>query len=303
MGKTFSMLWEADPDVTFGDVIVGWLAPLVISFKRSYDEKSLAKLRSETKSLSKYNPAAWAVKKVEVSSVVVYIHSPLEGDAPKVVCWIHGGGFTVGEAEDGAGHELFVELNKRGRVAWASIEYRLAPEHPYPAAIDDAVVAMRWLQTQYANVSLAGISAGANIALATALALDESPPSLALLYPFLDPNMDSASYAKHGDRMNFAAYLAWCWDVYKAGDALLQRPRADFERALGATRVLVSTSRGDPLRDEGLSLVRLLEASGVPDVVHVEGRGSHGLGHTVDPALRERLFEAWTALIDLINND
>mmetsp|Transcript_25290 Transcript_25290/g.100808 ORF Transcript_25290/g.100808 Transcript_25290/m.100808 type:complete len:340 (+) Transcript_25290:1149-2168(+) len=321
-----------DPDVTLADCVLAAVFALALPMRGDYDAQSLATFRAKLESLSGGAYARgvekrWAVEEIEVrrdegdAPLRVLLHTPKpphddddestkKTDKKKLplVVWAHGGGFCAGSARDGTGLEVFTALRDAGvAVAWASVDYRLAPEHPHPAAIEDVVLAAKTLDATleargFASLSLAGVSAGATLALRAAL--DDADFKLASLFlyaPFLDPAADSASYVTHGARWNLAPFLRWCWAAYKDDEKppVLARDDAYFAKlGLAANETLVLTSRGDPLHDEGLALVEKLKTTAEAGAVfHVDGKGSHAVAHLVDATASKRLFAEWAAAL------
>jgi acetyl esterase len=204
-----------------------------------------------------------------------------EGDGPfPVLCYFHGGGWVVGSAEqsDATTRRL---CDLAGCVV-VSPDYRLAPEHPFPAPAEDCYAVTRWAAEEIGahggdgtRVAVAGGSAGGNIAAAVALmARDRGGPSLCfqfLEYPVTAADLDTESY-----RANAEGYLltrdamAWFWDHYvpdaaTRNDALAAPLLADD--LAGLPPALVITAELDPLRDEGEAYGAALAAAGVPTTV------------------------------------
>lgn len=295
-------LGEKNPDVTCGDIIFEILSRLFFPFASNYNQESLtafrATLNNTVNSGGAYSSAVgkfWDVEKIS-SDPIIYLHTPRGEDSRRLplVVWAHGGGFVCGEARDGTAIEVFDSLSKLVPVAFASVEYRLAPEHPCPAAIDDVTAAVRYasetLADRFASVSVAGMSAGANLALAAALSYPVD--TLVVMYPFLDPHAESASYEKHGYRMNFGNWLKYCWSVYRDKNPVLDRDPAAIQKALSHTHTLILTARADPLHDEGVRLADI-----VPNSIHVDGRGGHALSHKFDARAASRFFAEWADLL------
>ena len=213
--------------------------------------------------------------------------APAAVGAPPLMVYLHGGGWVVGSL---ATHDPFCRLLCAAcGVAILSVDYRLAPEHPLPAALDDAAVALRWVQQKAAahaidtsRLALGGDSAGANIAAVTAhRAAAQGTPSLRalmLLYPVTDhPQAGHASYVENATGNGLeAGLMRWFWSQYAPGVAPddpaaspLHDPAVD---ALPPT--LVATAEYDPLRDEGIAYARHLERAGV-QVTHLHAPDMH----------------------------
>ncbi|GGE48679.1 putative lipase/esterase [Marinicauda pacifica] len=194
------------------------------------------------------------------------------------ILFAHGGGFVFGglDSHDALCRRLAIESG--GRVA--ALDYRLAPDAPFPAALLDCLAALDWLcrERPGAPVALAGDSAGAQLALASALTGDHGLRGLALLYPLVDPSRGGASHATFGEgRMLTGEFLDWCWSAYRGDQAVDRDPRFDL-RSADLSKLppsLIVTAGHDPLRDEGLELIERMKAAGVtvaarhyPDMIH-----------------------------------
>jgi acetyl esterase len=212
-------------------------------------------------------------------------------DAPArlpVMVYLHGGGWAAGSVET---HDPFCRLLcAAAEVLMLSVEYRLAPEHPYPAGLEDTLAAYGWVAEQAQSfggdaqrVALGGDSAGANLAAVAAnriCARGEAvrPAALMLLYPVMDhPSAGHASYRERGTGCGLEATLMeWFWEQYAAGEAAenaeISPLRMKAVPALPPT--LVATAEYDPLRDEGADYAEKLKAAGVA-VTHVHAAEMH----------------------------
>ncbi|MFI7102845.1 alpha/beta hydrolase [Streptomyces sp. NPDC050161] len=211
------------------------------------------------------------------------VHRPATDGVLPVVLYLHGGAFTYGSPEAEEEHALRYALDAEAVVV--SVDYRLAPEHPYPAAADDAYAALTWLAGHAAQVggdperiAVAGVSAGGNIAASTALrARDLEGPKVifqVLLYPALDSSMTSASMRESTDTpvLNRAA-AELAWRHYTGGHSLA--PYASPVQAAdlgGLPPAFVVVAEADPLRDEGRRYAERLSAAGVTtELIQVPG--------------------------------
>ncbi|WP_067467374.1 alpha/beta hydrolase [Actinomadura macra] len=208
------------------------------------------------------------------------------GPLPAVV-YLHGGGWVLGGVDnvDAACRELAAGAE----CAVFNVGYRLAPEDPFPAAVDDAWAVVASVAREPHRhrvlpgaVAVAGDSAGGNLAAATALLARERGVHLAhqlLVYPVTDTAMDTPSWAEYGSGYGLdAATLARFMRLYRAGAddadprlAPLRAPALD-----GAAPATVITAEYDILRDEGEAYARRLAAAGVP----VELRRYDGVVHS-----------------------
>jgi acetyl esterase len=204
-------------------------------------------------------------------------------DAPLLV-YFHGGGWVAGSVET---VDPFCRLYARAAgVNILSVDYRLAPEHPYPAALDDGMVAVRWARAHAATldssperIALGGDSAGANIAavLANRLCADgaDGAPAwlraLVLSCPVTDlPGSVHASYRENGKGFGLdASSMRWFWRQYAPAARLEDADDADLAplriaRVPSLPPTLVTTAGYDVLRDEGIAYARKLAEAGVP---------------------------------------
>ncbi len=227
---------------------------------------------------------------------------PGEGPFP-VVAWIHGGGFWMGEELamwDGTCSRLALEV---GAVV-ASIGYRLAPEHPFPAAVEDSFAGLRFVAAHAgewrgdaSRLAVMGGSAGGNLAaVISQRARDEGGPALAyqvLVVPSVAAGADvgesrrsfAAGYGLDGIPEMLAAYLPNPADRVRAWAAPLLAER--FE---GLPPALILTAEFDPLRDEGELYAERLRAAGVEVTVQRFAGAIHGfLGSSEDSAASEAL--------------
>jgi acetyl esterase len=199
--------------------------------------------------------------------------------APRaLVVYFHGGGWTVGSL-DGWDTALRRLANRTG-CAVLSVDYRLAPEHRFPAAVDDALAAIRWAGASKASLAaadapliLAGDSAGANLSTVCARLLrNEGGPAIAaqlLLYPSTDGDVDSDFMHRFEPPALRRAEIAWYYDQYIPDRALRRDPRFAPLHAsdlAGLPPAFVGTVDGDLLCEEGELYARKLQDCGTPVV-------------------------------------
>jgi acetyl esterase len=226
-----------------------------------------------------------------------------------VLAFFHGGGWVFGGLDS---HDAVCRIlaHEAGALT-VSVDYRLAPEHAFPAAYEDCLAATRWLLANAGELggdarrlAVAGDSAGGNLAAAACLALRDRPrrPVFQLLvYPATDMAADSDSHRAFADGYLLTrAAIAWCLERYLRGgnaDDVCASPLRAQDLA-GAAPALVQTAEFDPLRDEGKAYADKLAAAGVP-VTHTCYAGMiHGfvrMGALVDAA-GEALSEGAAAL-------
>jgi len=225
-----------------------------------------------------------------VGDLPVRIYTPA-GDEPfPVLLYFHGGGFVVCNLDT---HETICRLlSSQAECIVISVDYRLAPEHPYPAAVEDCLAATRWaaehaetLGGDPARIAVAGDSAGGNLATVVALrARDEGGPQLSaqlLVYPITDHyEPGTPSYTENAEGFFLTRNgMMWFFDHYLGDDVERDDPHVFPLRANsleGLPPALLITAEYDPLRDEGVRYAERLREAGV-DTVHLSCDGMiHG---------------------------
>jgi len=203
-------------------------------------------------------------------TIRVRVYRP-ESERPlPAVVYLHGGGWVVGSIES---HDPVCRaIAARTPSVVVSVDYRLAPEHPFPAAVEDAWRATEWAagELEPARLAVAGDSAGGNLAAVVAQRARDRDLPLALqvlIYPVTDFDLDSPGYAALGAGLNLTrAKMEWYWARYLAG-ADGRRPEASPFRAAdlrGVAPALVQVAEYDPLCHEGEQYARALRRAGVP---------------------------------------
>lgn len=229
------------------------------------------------------------VREAKAGDVPVRIYVP-DGGAPMPgLVFFHGGGWVTGDLDT---HDVLCRALANGAgCTVVAVHYRLAPEHKFPAAIDDAVAATRWVAEHAAELGIdpnrlavAGDSAGGNLAAAVAQVLrHEGGPQLAyqvLIYPVIDHNFDTQSYIENADGYRLTrAGMQYYWAHYLPDRSHANDHRASPIRAENLSDLppaLVITAEYDPLRDEGRAYADGLRDAGVP-VIYREYPGMiHG---------------------------
>lgn len=228
--------------------------------------------------------------------------TPKERRLGSAALYLHGGGFVLGGARSHGDFGAWLALAMRCET-WLP-EYRLLPEHPWPAALEDALLAWRALagRVDLERLLLVGDSAGATLALALALALREDaslprPAALVLLSPWTDPALGGASLATRAaaDPLLDRAWLAMCATTLRGSarefDPLLRALDADLA---GLPPLLIQFGADEILADDALRLAERARAAGV----EVTLREYPGMWHNFQ-ALGGRLPEADRALAEI----
>jgi acetyl esterase/lipase len=235
------------------------------------------------------------IKHADLIDIPVRIYWPPvteHRDLP-VVVFYHGGGFALGDLDT---HDPVARAHAVGAEAIVvSVDYRLAPEHPFPAGVDDCWAALQWAVDHAAElggdpnrIAVAGDSAGANLAAVMAhLARDNGGPELAfqlLWYPTVTANLSLPSFTENADapildRNAIDAFLTWYIPGVDTSDhtalpaTISPANAADFR---GLAPAYIGTAEHDPLRDDGAHYAELLNAAGVPAELSNEPTLVHG---------------------------
>jgi acetyl esterase len=198
------------------------------------------------------------------------------GSGAPCLVFFHGGGFAMGDLDT---HDVICrKLAHDGELIVIAVDYRLAPEHKFPAAPDDAIAATNWvaanaaiLGVDPAQISIGGDSSGGNLAAVAALAARDDGPKLAgqvLIYPATDFAMTHPSHREPETSVVLTHSGAeWFRKLYLNGDADIENWKASPARAhslAGLPPSYVMTAGADPLRDEGIEYAERLKQAGVP---------------------------------------
>ncbi len=300
---------------------LAWLCRYVSKTLKLHElppEQARLRLRKTSALLSRGRPALESVEDVTIpwgGGIGARIYSPLGlGQDSSVVVYFHGGGWVLGGLDS---HDsLCAVIAARLGVKVVAVDYRLAPEHPFPAAVDDARTAFSWAKQEAARwgldphrVAVAGDSAGANLA-AVVSALGGMPdadrPSAQLLfYPVIDGARTTRSYELFAEGFGLSRatmdwfYHCYCGSEHDPMDPSISPITADDFRGLPPT--LLSLAGFDVLRDEGLAYADALRAAEVPvecllfpDLIHSFANMT-GL-----PQCRSALDQSLSAFADLL---
>lgn len=222
--------------------------------------------------------------------LVLRVYRPEQIEHAAVTLYFHGGGWVLGSIN--THDEMVRRLTAAAGSVFVSVDYRLAPEHPYPAALDDAFAALQWAHSRRAELTgadrssliVAGDSAGANLAAALCLrSRDQHGPEIdlqLLLYPITDCDFDRPSYRENAEGYFLTrAQMQWYWDQYAPAPidrthGYLSPLRA--ESLSGLPPAYIITAGFDPLRDEGEAYADQLYEAGVAASLHRYPGEIHG---------------------------
>ena len=244
---------------------------------------SLNQRRAETS--RDVNSVGVEIENREARSIAVRIYRGGAAPAPAVI-YCHSGAFVLGNLD--TDHRQCVEFARRGRCTVVSVDYRLAPEHPHPAGVDDAAAVLEWVADNEANLGIdttrlavAGSSAGGSLAalLAQRAARGALPPVvLQLLHqPVLDdrpmPSKDEFVTTPGFD----GPAVTQMWQHYAAGERIpVDAVPGRTDELAGMATAFISCSELDPLRDEAVDYALRLMWAGVATELHVFPGTCHG---------------------------
>jgi acetyl esterase len=261
-----------------GDSRTNLSADVLAGYRESLNKRR----RAEAQTL---DTTGVSIEDTHAGAVPVRIYRGAPSPAPAVV-YCHSGAFVLGNLD--IDHRQCVELARRGQCTVISVDYRLAPEHPYPAALDDATAALEWVAAGGAELhidadrmAVAGSSAGGALAAGLAQrAADVSAPRIVfclLHQPVLD-DRPTPSTMEFDSAPGFdASAVSLMWRHY-----LAERPPSEDAvpaRAVdlaGVPATLITCSDVDPLRDEAIDYARRLMSAGVATELHVFPGTCHG---------------------------
>jgi acetyl esterase len=257
-----------DPDVErylagLAETRAGTDPPDPATLRREYDAAAPAL----------FGPAATvdSAEDHDADGVPVRVYRPTGGERAALV-YLHGGGWVLGGLESHG--PLCQTLAARSGQAVVAVDYRLAPEHPYPAAVEDAWTAFRWAHARFDRVAVGGDSAGGHLSATVARRARDAGLALALqalVYPATDHGGEWPSYREYTTGPAFhAAEMRWFWEQFlddpsRAGEPDCSPLRGDD--LSGLAPALVLTAEHDPLRDEGEAYAQALRKAGVPVTV------------------------------------
>jgi acetyl esterase/lipase len=241
----------------------------------------------------------------------IRVYRPAEASqAAAAMLFLHGGGFILGDLDHD--HVACLQLATATGCVVVSVDYRLAPEEPFPAAVADCYTTLAWtwghadeLGIDGRRLAVGGSSAGGGLAAAVALmARDRGGPPLTfqlLIYPMLDDRMESASMREFAECDGWnASVTAQCWHHYLGDLGTRGSPYAAPARAMDLTGLpgaYVLVAELDPLRDEDLAYAQRLMHAGVPTELHCFPDVPHGFDIRAPDAVVSRQAHDEIALI------
>ena len=210
-------------------------------------------------------------------------------NARGVLVYYHGGGWVLGSIDEY--DTVARKLAERTSCAVVLVEYRLAPEHRYPAAVDDSYAALKWVEKHLSDIAspeapliVAGDSAGGNLAAVMAIrARDHNGPPIALqvlIYPITDADFERPSYTDpENDLLLTRDGMIWFWDHYLPESSRRTEPDASplqTENLSGLPPAVILTADHDVLRDEGEAYAARLQEANVPTDLQRYAGQMHG---------------------------
>ena len=239
-----------------------------------------------------------------IAGVPVRRYRPLSGGSSDLtLIWLHGGGWIFGDI-DAADPVARTACDLTGWEV-VSVDYRLAPQHPFPAGVDDAIAVTSEILDLGRRVVVGGDSAGGNLAAAVARHFAGRPGLVGqvLVYPCIDPRLSTPSALEFIEGLTTRPGLVWCYEHYLAG-ASPHDPLVDLTGPVpqGLAPAVVLTVGHDPVRDEGIAYARGLASAGV-NVRHVHApdsfHGSFGLSGLL-PSAAVEVVRVWTSALEII---
>lgn len=234
----------------------------------------------------------WSDLRIPGSEVLVRVYRKKNGaDSGAAIIFLHGGGFVIGDLD--IEHPRCMEMCRMTGAAVVSVDYRLAPEHPFPAGFEDCASVVDWVLDSRSTwgfdssrVAIVGCSAGGCLAAAVTLRRRDRGQALPcfqlLIYPVLDDRMETASmkdctttpvWDRHNSEQMWRHYLGRQPDRTSIC-AYAAPARAESLRGLPSTYIM--TAEHDPLRDEALVYAQRLLGEGVPTEIHQFAGTFHG---------------------------
>ncbi|MBF4992677.1 alpha/beta hydrolase [Arthrobacter gandavensis] len=228
------------------------------------------------------------VRDYAADGVALRVFTPTAPGPHPAVYWLHGGGMIAGSVELDSAY--CAALGARAGAVVVAVDYRLAPEHPFPGPLEDALAGLRWLfaaagelDVDPGRIAVGGSSAGGGLAAGLALLnrdQDRLPLAfLYLMYPMLDPSHSSASACEFSSIPTWnRAHSEFAWGCYLGGASAVSPYAAPALAGdvAGLPPVLLQTAELDLFRDEDIAFAAKLMQAGVPTELHVYPGAYHG---------------------------
>lgn len=216
------------------------------------------------------------VRDFEAGGVKCRLYRSSDSTSAPLLIYYHGGGWVIGDLD--THDDICRKLARDAKCSVIAVDYRLAPEHPAPAALDDCIAATRWIFSNAATIgvdpariAIGGDSAGGNLAALVSLHAGVNPVFQLLVYPATDMRMDYPSHRENAQGYLLTAdSMTWFIGHYLQGDErkkhepLYSPILSDDGTLKKSPPTLVITAEFDPLRDEGEAYAARLAAVGVP---------------------------------------
>jgi acetyl esterase len=220
----------------------------------------------------KPRPENIVAKDFAVGPILCRLYEPKQSKDLPVMLYLHGGSYIMGGLE--SHDDICAEISDRAGIAVVGVQYRLAPEHPFPAAFDDASAVLKYLSAQYGKIIVGGDSAGASLSAALALkSRDEGGPKLAgqiLIYPGLGGDVTKGSYISQANAPGLGVKdVLYYQGVYKGGSHKYAEPLRETNFA-GLPSAFIVAAGLDPLCDDSENYAAKLRSANVPAQVRHE---------------------------------
>lgn len=224
---------------------------------------------------------------VSDAKISARIYEPTAEETLGTIVFLHGGGWVVDSIE---AHDASCRvLSKASGCRLVAVDYRVAPEHPFPTPLNDCFDALNWVSENLAGgggLVIAGDSAGGNLAAACAIrARDEGGPEIALqvlLYPVTGRNFETESYSRYAEGYIVGRdEMVWFWEQYlpqSEGEIPQLASPMNATDLSGLAPAYIVVAEYDPLRDDGLGYAERLEEAGVPVTLEHHDDQMHGFG-------------------------
>jgi acetyl esterase len=225
----------------------------------------------------KPRPAAVSAEDFTVGAVPCRRYRKTGTQGVPVMLYLHGGGYVVGGLD--SHDDVCAEICDGAGIDVVAVQYRLAPEHPFPAAFEDGWAVLRHLATRYERIVIGGDSAGGNLSASIAIrARDEGGPNIrgqVLIYPGLGGDMTRGSYITQANAPGLTTRdVIYYRDTYKGGGSKFAEPLRETNFA-GLPPAFLVAAGLDPLHDDCFDYAARLSAAGVPAKVRNEPQLVH----------------------------